>query len=255
MQNYVDLMNRRDFLTLRTKGRRSVLELSCERLFMRYSDARSGAGRRGVSASQPGSSPQSSDGEPTTEMETPTVADLFDDLDRQLSRADTLRVRDRQWLSQEDFGREVEARIEAFQRRGGVVEFADSAPTENARRGETDRLGTTIRSRASKLGLAVFVLAALGVAACSDPSPQNPPDEVLKERVEAALERASDLPENAITVTVRDGVVTLTGSIACQECGGSDTPPGFGTVQQSLGAVVRAIRGVERVEFELEYGP
>ena len=47
--------------------------------------------------------------------------------------------------------------------------------------------------------------------------------------------------------------MTLTGSVVCDECGGRRTPGGFGTVQQSLGAVVRAIPGVESVEFELEY--
>jgi len=81
------------------------------------------------------------------------------------------------------------------------------------------------------------------------------PDELLQERVEAALASASDVPADAITVVVDGGVVTLTGSVVCQECGGRRTPGGFGTVQQSLGAVVRAIPGVESVEFELEYAP
>jgi len=49
--------------------------------------------------------------------------------------------------------------------------------------------------------------------------------------------------------------VTISGSVVCQECGGRRTPGGSGTVQQSLGAVVRAIPGVESVEFELEYEP
>ena len=78
---------------------------------------------------------------------------------------------------------------------------------------------------------------------------------MLRERVEAALASASDVPADALTVVVSDGVVTITGSVVCQECGGRRTPPGFGTVQQSLGAVVRAIPGVERVEFDLQYEP
>ena len=54
---------------------------------------------------------------------------------------------------------------------------------------------------------------------------------------------------------VSDGIVTLTGSVVCEECGGRRTPNGSGTVQQSLGAVVRAIPGVASVEFQLEYEP
>lgn len=82
---------------------------------------------------------------------------------------------------------------------------------------------------------------------------QSTGDEQLRQRVEQALEGASDLPADAITVSVRDGIVTLRGSVVCDTCGGSRTPPSFGTVQQSLGAVVRAIPGVARVRFDLKY--
>ena len=54
---------------------------------------------------------------------------------------------------------------------------------------------------------------------------------------------------------VAAGVVTITGSLACDDCGGLRTPGGIGTVQQSLGAVVRAVPGVEAVEFALDPGP
>ena len=95
--------------------------------------------------------------------------------------------------------------------------------------------------------------AAVALGACGSAATQRAPDEVLKERVEAALESTSDVPADSITVEVSNGAVTLTGSVVCEGCGGRLTPGGFGTVQQSLGAVVRAIPGVESVEFELEY--
>ena len=71
----------------------------------------------------------------------------------------------------------------------------------------------------------------------------------------AALESASDLPADSLSVQVRDGVVTVTGTVVCDECGGRRTPGGSGTVQQSLGAVIRAIPGVTWVEFSLRYRP
>ena len=108
--------------------------------------------------------------------------------------------------------------------------------------------------RTSTFHLVLMICA--GVAMISGRAgAQSSSDEVLEERVESALENASDLPADSITVEVRGGVVTLTGSVACEECGGSRTPGGFGTVQQSLGAVVRAIPGVVRLEFELRYEP
>lgn len=99
----------------------------------------------------------------------------------------------------------------------------------------------------------VAVLVAL--AAAPPASAQTAADAALRARVEAALAAASDVPADSLAVQARDGVVTLTGSVACDGCGGSSTPPGSGTVQQSLGAVVRAVPGVERVEFQLRYGP
>ncbi len=110
-----------------------------------------------------------------------------------------------------------------------------------------------MRKRASTYHLAVAISfgAALAFGACTS----GVPDELLQERVEAALASASDVPAQSLAVVVIDGVVTVTGSVVCQECGGRRTPPGAGTVQQSLGAVIRAIPGVESVEFELEYEP
>jgi len=106
-----------------------------------------------------------------------------------------------------------------------------------------------------RITLAVCVGAALSACTYGSAVAQNSPDALIEERVEAALVGASDLPAESITVEVDDGVVTLTGSVVCEECGGHITPAGSATVQQSLGAVVRAVPGVERVEFDLEYRP
>ncbi len=102
----------------------------------------------------------------------------------------------------------------------------------------------------------IFILVAVYVlAACSFGvvSAQNHSDAELKGRVESALQGAADLPASTITVEATDGVVTLMGSVVCDLCGGSRTPPGVRTIQQSLGAVVRAIPGVKRIEFDLNF--
>jgi hypothetical protein len=113
----------------------------------------------------------------------------------------------------------------------------------------------TVRKRASSFHLPVVIYfsTALALGACGSDAARIVPDDVLRGRVEAAVASASDLPENAITVEVSNGVVTLTGSVVCEDCGGLRTPGGSSTIQQSLGAVVRAIPGVQRLDFELEY--
>ena len=239
-------MNRRDFFLLSTRGSKRVLELSCDHLYMRYVDAQSGAGRRkGLGQVDP--DPQTWEGEPPTEIETPTAGELFDELDRELSNADVLTVLDRDWLAVGEFRREVEARVEAFRHRGGRVEYRDSTSHRTAAGPKSASGG--------HLAVAICFAAATALGACGSAAAQSAPDGVLRARVEAALESASDVPADSITVRVSDGVVTLTGSVVCLECGGRRTPNGFATVQQSLGAVVRAVPGVERVEFELRYEP
>jgi hypothetical protein len=112
-------MNRRAFLLLKTKGRERVMELSCERLYMRWSDARSraGAGVGVADAHEPGW-----DGEPPSELVTETVDALLGELDRGLAGADALRITDEGWLSDPAFRSELESRVEAFRERGGRVE-------------------------------------------------------------------------------------------------------------------------------------
>ena len=99
------------------------------------------------------------------------------------------------------------------------------------------------------------ILLASTLIACSAApvATQSSADDLLEARVLAALANAADLPRDGLSVDVNDGVVTLAGSVVCAECGGDATPGGSSTVQQSLGAVVRAIPGVERVEFDVQY--
>ena len=119
------------------------------------------------------------------------------------------------------------------------------------------RAPETVRKRVSYFQLVVplclGILVNLGVIGSA--AAQSRADLALKARVEAVLESASDVPADSLTVEVSDGVVTISGSVVCEECGGRRTPGGFGTVQQSVGAVVRAIPGVERLEFKLRYQP
>lgn len=79
-------------------------------------------------------------------------------------------------------------------------------------------------------------------------------DDQIQTQVESAIANASDLP-SGITVDVNSGVVSISGSVMCEDCGGLRTPGNVGTIQQSLGAIVRAIPGVTGVDFDLEYGP
>lgn len=97
--------------------------------------------------------------------------------------------------------------------------------------------------------LALSVLLAAPTVAAA----QRSADSVLTARVEAAVRAATDLPSDSIAVRARGGVVTVTGSLLCGDCGGNGTPGGTSTIQQSLGAVVRAVPGVERVIFDLVY--
>jgi hypothetical protein len=171
-------------------------------------------------------------GEPPTRIAAETAADLLASLDLQLANADVVRVTGREWLQEEELRRGVDGALEAFERRGGRVEH--------------ERHASSSLAGALALVLGLFVLGAAPATAQSS-------DQALRTRVEAAIAAAADLPADSISVQVRDGVVTLSGSVVCESCGGNATPGGAGTVQQSLGAVVRAIPGVADLRFELRY--
>ena len=110
-------------------------------------------------------------------------------------------------------------------------------------------------SSCARLGFAAIVVFGLSACASGIAGAQSSANAVLEARVAAAIENASDLPNGTLSVDASDGIVTILGSVACENCGGMLTPGGVQTVQQSLGAVVRAVPGVERVEFNLEYRP
>jgi len=84
---------------------------------------------------------------------------------------------------------------------------------------------------------------------------RTPADTAFAARVHAAIEAASDVPADSLSVVAEaaTGLVDVVGSVMCADCGGNSTPGGTGTVQQSLGAIVRAVPGVQRVHFYLRY--
>ena len=103
----------------------------------------------------------------------------------------------------------------------------------------------------------LLLTLVLGIAACAPAleteteSATDASDEQIRIRVAAVIAQAADLPQQ-IAVEVREGIVFISGSLDCEGCGGLRTPGNIGTVQQSLGAVVRAVNGVNRVVFDLD---
>ncbi len=112
-------MKRRDFLRLRTEAAIRVAELSCERLYMHYQHARvttMPAGEAGRHAVEHG------EAEPRAEWTVRTTDQLFGEIERQLQRADVLRLVDEEWLVVDDYRHHVERVLAAFRGRGGRVE-------------------------------------------------------------------------------------------------------------------------------------
>lgn len=219
-------LDRRAFLRLATGGRERVLELTCERLYLRWVDALGGP--RQAPHADAGSGWFEGSGEPPASLALETRADLLAQVEAGLAGAQALRVVGPEWLADGELRREIESRVAAFRRSGG---------------------------RMLSLALAVLVAACLALPAGATAQVAPVPDDVLRSRVEAAIVAAADLPTDSIAVHVSSGVVTLTGSLICSGCGGNATPGGTGTVQQSLGAVVRAVPGVAEVRFRLIYRP
>lgn len=103
--------------------------------------------------------------------------------------------------------------------------------------------------------LAAIAMLALCACASGTDATRSGADAALEARVAAAIANASDLPAAAFSVAAGDGVVRITGAVSCEDCGGMQTPGGIQSIQQTLGAVTRAVPGVQRVEFDLEFQP
>jgi hypothetical protein len=110
-----NVMNRRDFLLFRTEGRMKTVELSCERLYMQYVDARR--------APEPDAADGVADGEPPARFDKRSVRQLFDHIAHDVRDADLLRITQTEWLTEEDFRREVTALADVVRGRGGRVEI------------------------------------------------------------------------------------------------------------------------------------
>ena len=116
-------MNRREFLLLKTEGRKRVFELSCEQLYMQYVDAQSAAKRRSEKIGTVAGSPWWS-GEPPASMDSLDLDELFGDLESDLTDADILQVLDRDWLVSGEFRKRFDTLLASFRARGGQVQFS-----------------------------------------------------------------------------------------------------------------------------------
>ena len=124
-------MNRRDFLLLRTEPQGTmprVVELSCERLYMRCLDTQVTGGPRDEAVDSAETSLWG--GEPPARFAERTPQQLFEQLDRELREVEVLRVVDTQWLDG-DLRRDFEHLLAVFRARGGRVEIGPR-PTKSS---------------------------------------------------------------------------------------------------------------------------
>ena len=112
-------MNRRDFLSLKVERRVRVAELSCERLYMLLLDSE-----------LTGASPADGDaegwcsGEPAAVYQRRSAVDLFEQIDRDLTDVDVLRITDREWFNAGGLASHLDRVVSQFRRRGGHVDVA-----------------------------------------------------------------------------------------------------------------------------------
>lgn len=117
-------MNRRDFLLFRSDGEMQIAELSCEKLYMRFSD-RKEAGKFGQNESGLADDAEWWSGEPSTEFITGDQQSLSDSILAELSNADILRINGKQWLAAEDFATFVKDLAGRFAVEDKQVIYAD----------------------------------------------------------------------------------------------------------------------------------
>jgi hypothetical protein len=110
-------LNRRDFLTFKVERRQRVAELSCERLYMLLLDVQ-----------LTGESHDSTDiswnsGEPPAVYRRRSPDDLFEQIRRDLTGIDVLRIIHREWLNDESLAPRLQHVVTDFQAHGGRVDL------------------------------------------------------------------------------------------------------------------------------------
>jgi hypothetical protein len=115
-------MERRDFLLLRRQLHQSVVDLSCERLYMQLMESQ-------LMIDQRRDRPPDLDasGEPPAIFDQPTVEEVLDHLADRLRGADVLRIVDVHWLAGSQFRSRIESLCAAVEARGGRVEHLSTA--------------------------------------------------------------------------------------------------------------------------------
>ena len=111
-------MNRRDFLLFRREREERIVELSCQRLFMRCLDAQ----MTGPEPTEDGDAPDRWNHEPPAILERRTAAQIFDEIAFGLSEADVLKLVDREWIRDPAINARLDALVADFTARGGRVD-------------------------------------------------------------------------------------------------------------------------------------
>ena len=115
-------MNRRDFLLLRCEEEKQIAELSCEKLFVHYSDVNSGFHE---AEAEEGTMDDADwwAGEPPLLIHSIDPDKFFSNVMQDLKGVDSLRVLDMEWVVQGDFRIRVETLLAAARAKGVEVVF------------------------------------------------------------------------------------------------------------------------------------
>ena len=104
--------------------------------------------------------------------------------------------------------------------------------------------------------LTTLSLSGMLLVRCSEATPPVPAitDSDIQAQITTLLSSQPDLP-SGLQVSVVGGRVSISGSLVCEDCAGQETPGSYGSVQQSVGAIARAVPGVGEVVFSLASPP
>ena len=116
-------MKRRDFLLFKTEGSEQVVELSCEKLFMHFEDARSEV-NKGMEEAGTFAEADWWSGEPPLLIDNLDPDEYFRSIEAELILADVVQVLDPEWLVRGDFQIRVETLLAAIRARGKRVQYS-----------------------------------------------------------------------------------------------------------------------------------